>query len=78
MRRKMEWLYFRTPRLGVDPDKQAMDFGKAGEFSPGADINFENHIERLARLNNSPLFKKMNGKRLRNLCNTEPFTYWRP
>ena len=57
-----DWLYFKTPpRNNYSPDYQAVNFCRNGEFSPESDIEFDKHIDRLKKLNNSPMFKKMNG-----------------
>lgn len=73
-----EWLYFRTPHNNISPDYQALYFRSKGEFSLEADMSFDKHIDRLKKLNESPMFKKMNGKRVKEICRTEPLRYWRP
>ncbi len=75
---EMEWLYFKTPKIKENIDKQEINFGRSGEFSPEADISFEKHLQRLDKLNKSPMFGKMNGRRLENLYQAESFRYWRP
>ena len=73
-----DWLYFKTPYNNYPPDYQELNFCRKGEFSPESDIAFDKHIDRLKKLNDHPMFKKMNGKRIKEICKTEPLRYWRP
>jgi len=73
-----EWLYYKMPVVRMPVDKQALYFRKYGEFSLSEDEAFEEHLKKLAMLSSMPMFKRMNGRRLKELYKTEPFKYWRP
>ena len=74
----MEWLNWKTPKIAIDIDTQAINFKRSGEFSLWNDEAFEKHLKRLEQLNSLPVFKNMNGRRIKELYRTEGLMYWRP
>lgn len=74
----MEWLHWKTPINKVPVDEQALYFRKSGEFSLAEDMAFEQHLRRLENLNNHPIYKNMNGRRIKEIYKSEGLKYWRP
>ncbi len=68
------WFRIKQPRIG-DVDIADRYFGVKGEFSPHSDRAFDKHIKRYKEMNDMPMFKKMNGKRIKALISNEGTWY---
>jgi hypothetical protein len=64
------WFRVKQPRVG-DVDYADRYFGVSGEFSERSDNAFKKHLDRYKKLNAMPMYKRMNGERVRNLLMQE-------
>lgn len=69
-----KWFRLKQPHIG-DVDTADKYFGVKGEFSLYSDLAFEKHINRYKELNAMPMYKRMNGKRVKNLLIQEKTWY---
>ncbi len=74
----MEWLHWKCPKVDRQIDEQALYFRKSGEFSLAEDMAFEAHLKRLEALNSNPIYRNMNGRRIKEIYKSEGLKYWRP
>jgi hypothetical protein len=68
------WFKVKQPRVG-DVDYADRYFGVNGEFSERSDNAFKKHLQRYSELNDMPMYKRMNGKRVKNLILQERTWY---
>jgi len=68
------WFHLPQKQKG-DVDRQAIYFGRNGEFNPYSDIAFEKHMIRLNGLAHNPIFFNYNGQRIKKIREAERFWY---
>ena len=68
------WFRIKQPHIG-DVDRADRYFGVSGEFSPYSDRAFEKHLKKYDEMNQMPMYKTMNGKRVKELVKQERCWY---
>ena len=61
------WLHLE--RGSKDPDREALNFRRFGEFSLSSEIAFEKHLQRLDKV--SRFFAHLNGGRIKAIIQSE-------